>query len=216
MTMNHRTTKVAILAGLSSIVVAIVSVQFAAEHNEQSVDARDPASQLAAVRDTPSGREIATGVIDQTTLRRRAVFPSVRGGTFEVHHGLLLPKFNSRGADRQSSGKSRWTCAILTGHGYSTASCDNSPFSDSTLLFTESWSGGAEPTARTEFQVSGLASPRVARINAIDANGRTRSVHLENGAFFVELSQAELAAGVTLSTLRVYDASGTLVEVIDL
>jgi hypothetical protein len=106
-------------------------------------------------------------------------------------------------------------CVVEIGPRYSGVACGH-PFANSELFFLEGTEGG--PTAGTETAriISGLCSPRVARIEAVDSSGALEQGQVNGaGAFFVELPATALAKGLRFESLRAYDRNGALIEQAD-
>lgn len=150
-----------------------------------------PASASAATVDSPSS-------IVRERRHLRATFRSRRGDAFRV--------FAAEAADTGD------TCVVSVGRGFGARACTARPFERSRALFVESASGGPAGPQRTDFEVSGLLAPDVARATVVDTGGHAWPVQLQGGAFFFELPRAQLARGVDALQLRLYDEAGVLLE----
>jgi hypothetical protein len=86
------------------------------------------------------------------------------------------------------------TCAVVNGTDFVAVTCRRNPFTYSDLLFLTTGAGGPAKDDRTEVQVAGLASSRVARVEAVDSMGATHKAQLDGGEFFFEFSREAIAA----------------------
>jgi hypothetical protein len=161
-------------------------------------------------------RGIAVGVVDQRTLKRHAEFVS-RAGPVRVYSALALAGSLMAGdATTNGAHQTPKTCAVVNGADYLAVTCRRNPFTDSNLLFLISGAGGPAKRERTEVQVAGIASSRVARVEAVDSQGAVHAVQLDGGAFFFEFSREAISNSVQIVTLKAYGPRGEAVELVSL
>jgi hypothetical protein len=151
-------------------------------------------------------------VIAPSSVTPHGSFTSLRGERHYIFEGSLRsgelhPAFDHDPVPPR--------CVVEVGPRYSGVACGH-PFANSDLFFLEGTEGG--PTAGTETarSISGLCSPRVARIEAVDSSGAITQGQVNGaGAFFVELPATALAKGLRFEALRAYDRTGALIEQAD-
>jgi hypothetical protein len=159
-------------------------------------------SDLAAVRNPPlpgPARDewFARIQIDRSTLQKRDDFTTPDGVRFTVFQGR--------------TGDGAKVCVASAGRGALGGACDTPGFTSSPVLWVEGGSAGPGGIPVTDWELSGLAAPNVARLELVDSRENRRPVHLGKGnAFFVGLSHGELKQGVKAVLLDVYDADGRL------
>ena len=151
-------------------------------------------------------------VIVPSSVTPHGTFTSLRGERHYIFEGSLRsgelhPAFDHDPVPPR--------CVVEVGPNYSGVACGH-PFANSDLFFLEGTEGGPTPGTETVRMISGLCSPRVARIEAVDSSGATEQGQVNGaGAFFVELPATALAKGLRFEALRAYDRSGALIEQAD-
>jgi hypothetical protein len=151
-------------------------------------------------------------VIVPSSVTPHGSFTSLRGERHYIFEGSLRSDELHPTFDRDPVPP---RCVVEVGPRYSGIACGH-PFANSDLFFLEGTEGG--PTAGTEtvHLISGLCSPRVARIEAVDSSGAIEQGQVNGaGAFFVELPATALAKGLRFEALRAYDRNGALIEQAD-
>jgi hypothetical protein len=163
-----------------------------------------PRGELIASRTGPSPDDaFRRKLLDRSTLQKRDEFVTPDGAHFTIYQG------------RTEDGAK--VCVASAGRGALGSACDAPGFAISPVIWVESGSAGPGGTPVTEWDLSGLAAPSVARLELVDSTGRHRPVHLGRGnAFFVALSHGELKHGVSAVSLDVYSADGSLLASIAL
>jgi hypothetical protein len=184
---------------LAATTVAAVTLTTRANHPTTRVIPERGAS-LAGARTGAApdpDPQFAHKLLDRSTLRRRDEFSTPDGDRFTIYEG--------RTKDRAK------ICVVSAGRGAAGSACDTPGFTESPVLWVEGFSAGPGGAPITEWELSGLAAPDVARLELVDSTGSHRPAHLARGnAFFVALSHGELKHGVSAVSLDVYAADGSL------
>jgi hypothetical protein len=172
-----------------------------------SRDARAPAPREAEPRQALiaaiQGQRQGPRAIDETTVHATGLFRQSTGSTLSVGRAETQDHKNA--------------CVVAAGDESTGIACDPTPFAEAPVQLVESFSAGPGGKPVRKWQVSGLALASVKRIELLDSAGRHRPVQLTPaGAFFFELSRAELAHGITGVSLLVYDAGGGLIKEVPL
>ena len=139
----------------------------------------------------PSGITLPP-VIVPSSVTPHGSFTSLRGERHYIFEGSLRSNELHPTFDRDPVPP---RCVVEVGPRYSGVACGH-PFANSDLFFLEGTEGG--PTAGTETarSISGLCSPRVARIEAVDSSGAITQGQVSGaGAFFIELPATALQTG---------------------
>lgn len=214
MRIHHRGVVSAVIVGLTLAGGALGVLASVRQPADSVATSNTP--NLQRIATSPGIPGIAEGVVEQATLRSQATFGSP-GRTVRVYRGLALAGSpmaeGPGGADARLGRKS---CAVVSGPGFTAATCRHDLFSDSNLLFMELGAGGPAKSDRTALRIAGLASPRVATIQAVDSTGATRTAQVKDGAFLVELPPDAVAAGIEISSIAAFSASGDLLESVNL
>jgi hypothetical protein len=151
---------------------------------------------------TPEDR-LARGLLDRSSLKKRADFVTPDGDRFTISEGRTLD-----GAK---------TCVISAGRGGAGSACDANALTSSPVLWVESFSAGPEGKDVTNWELSGLAGRQVDRLLLVDSAGHRHAVHLDkSNAFFFAFSRGELKRGLSANSLEVYDGTGKLIDQIAL
>ena len=154
---------------------------------------------IAAVQ----GQHQGPHAIDETTVRGRGLFREVDGDALTVGQGETQDHKN--------------TCVVAAGKDSTGIACDPAPFADAPVQLVETFTAGPGGNPYRKWQVTGLALPVVKRIELLDSAARHRSVELSaGGAFFFELTRADLVHGVTAVSLLVYGGDGSLMKEVPL
>jgi hypothetical protein len=196
--------------------IAVATVVFE-RSSHQRVQARVNAPSLptglaGAMRgrsvSVPAGVELPP-VIVPSSVTPHGSFASLRGERYYIFEGS--PRSGALGAAfTRGSVPSR--CVTAIGPRFSAVACGH-PLVNSDLFFFEGSEGGSAAGPQSEHYISGLRSPRVARIEMLDSSGAIEQAQINSsGAFFVELPAAALAKGIRFETLRAYDRNGVLIE----
>jgi hypothetical protein len=214
--------RASILAAAGVAVAITTAFTYLAATHHRSGAARASASpapsHLASARSSEALRSLPEGlsippVMVPSTVTSHGSFASTRGARFYVFDGLLRP-----GALGTSSagGSASLRCVTAVGSDFSGVGCGRDPLRNSNVFFFEGSEGGPTSETQTEHYISGLISPRVARVEAVDSAGGVEQAQVNRfGAFFVELPTTALETGVRFETLRVYDANGELIQQAD-
>jgi hypothetical protein len=184
-------------------VVALVAIGIARpwSHDVRSETAR-PAPAASGLIASLAGQRGPHGV-DQSTVHTWGAFHKSDGKTVAVAQALTNDHENK--------------CVVTSGGGLASVGCDPAPFADVPVQLLESFAAGPGGKPFHEWQVTGLALPSVARIELVDSAGRRHPVELTaGGAFFFELSRADLVRGVTAVSLLAYGADGALIKEVGL
>ena len=137
--------------------------------------------------------------LDPGATRRVAVFGLHDGRAFEV---LVSKRI---GVDEQ--------CVVGRIGGGSVTSCAKNLFEKYPVAAVSSLSAGPGGTPLRDYELFGLVSAPVERLEVVDSRGTTTTARVtKNGAFFFELHPRELASGVRAREILAYDASGALVS----
>lgn len=206
---------------------AVATVLFARSSDQPGrpfVQARVKPSSPAALAGVKRGRNLRgrslslppgitlPPVIVPSSVTPHGSFTSLHGGKHYIFEGSLRSGELHPSFDRDPVPP---RCVVEIGPRYSGVACGH-PFANSDLFFLEGTEGG--PTAGTETarSISGLCSPRVARIEAVDSSGAITQGQVSGaGAFFVELPATALAKGLRFEALRAYDRNDALIEQAD-
>lgn len=206
---------------------AVAGMLFARSSDQRGrpfVQAHSKPTSLAALAHVKRGRNLRgrnlslpqgitlPPVIVPSSVTPHGSFTSLRGERHYIFEGGLRSNELHPTFDRDPVPP---RCVVEVGPRYSGVACGH-PFTNSDLFFLEGTEGG--PTAGTETvrSISGLCSPRVARIEAVDSSGAIEQGQVNRaGAFFVELPATALAKGLRFEALRAYDRNGALIEQAD-
>ena len=201
--MTRRHLIVALLIA-GAVVSALTLTRSAHRRTARTIAGR--AADLAGERSRASSepdRDFGRKLLDRSTLRRRDEFAAPDGERFTISEG------------RTKDGAK--VCVVSAGPGAAGSACDTPGFTKSPVLWVEGFSAGPGGTPISEWELSGLAAPSVARLELVDSTGAQRPVHLGRGnAFFVALSREELKRGVTATALKVYAGDGSLLTSVGL
>jgi hypothetical protein len=151
-------------------------------------------------------------VIERSSVTPHGTFTSLRGERHYIFEGSLRSRELHPAFDHDPVPP---RCVVEVGPRYAGVACGH-PFANSDLFFLEGTEGG--PTAGTETarSISGLCSPQVARVEAVDSSGAITQGQVSGaGAFFIELPATALAKGLRFEALRAYDRNGALIEQAD-
>ena len=172
-------------------------------------------SRPVAASQRPAAELPAQAALIASTRRSIGTFKTKKGDQVELIAGDLAPDFEllTKVLDDARVTKEQ-TCVLDKGNGYAGLACAAKPlFTRSLVLYSTTAAGGPETTDYTEYYISGLVHPKVSRIEAVTSAGGSVAADLnDKGAFFLELGREQLAQGVTVTNLRLYGASGALVE----
>jgi hypothetical protein len=147
-------------------------------------------------------------LLKPATKMRRGVFTTDSGTTLEVFEGERSRLFDGGGPVATTVRR----CVSAVSAGFNAMACSPVPlFADSDVLFVESWSGGPVTSDRSDYMLAGIASPRVARIEAVTSDDAVVAGRLsKDRAFVVELPDEDVRGGVMLTTLNVHGDDGLL------
>jgi hypothetical protein len=205
---------------ISAAGATAVITRFSDQRARPLMQARAKPSPLpAALARAKHGRSLSlpAGItlppdIEPSSVTPHGAFTSLRGERYHIFEGSLRSGTLRPPFDRDSV---PLRCVIDIGPRYSGAACGH-PLVNSDIFFSEGTEGGPAVGTETVHYISGLRSPRVARIEALDSSGAIEQAQLNgSGAFFVELPAAALAKGLRFEALRAYDRNGVLIEQAD-
>jgi hypothetical protein len=205
---------VAALAVLSA--VAFAASRETDEQRRAGAVAENAIARSASSNVSQVGHEPAPSGFDPTTIEQRGSFRSSTGDVLQVFDGDLLSTDPLADVIPKDDNRPR-RCVRTVDREYASTVCDAKPlFQSSNLLFGQTASGGPDPRERTEYFISGLASARVGRIDAVTTEGVISVQVSKKLGFFFELTRDQLARGVTVTLLEVYGKNGSLIESISL
>ena len=196
---------------ISTAVATVVFERSSHQRVQARVKAPPRPTALARSVSVPAGVELPP-VIVPSSVTPHGSFASLRGERYYIFEGS--PRSGALGAaSTRASVPPR--CVTAIGPRFSAVACGH-PLANSDLFFFEGSEGGSAAGAQSEHYISGLRSPRVARIEAVDSSGAIEQAQINgSGAFFVELPAAALEKGLRFQTLRAYDRHGVLIEQAD-
>lgn len=156
---------------------------------------------------------VGGSAVDPETLRHHATFQT-RGRNFHIFSGLVRrdSPMNQSGVPKGG----RKLCAVVDGTGFSATTCRYAPFAEADVLLMELAAGGPADANRTEVQIAGLVSRRVARVEVVSSHGDRRAAQVQGGAFLYELPAEDVAAGIDLTSVVAFANDGRLLERVDL
>jgi hypothetical protein len=212
MTMRRVVLLTVVLAALAAAVGAGVASSRA---DDPRAAVPTPNRQSAAASQTPAPELPAHAALIASTRQSVGTFKTKKGDQVELIAGDLAPDFDLLTTVLEDAKvTTQQACVLDRGNGYAGLSCAAKPlFKRSLVLYSTTAAGGPATTEYTEYYISGLVHPKVARIEAVTSAGGTVAADLSGkGAFFLELGREQLAQGVIVTNLRLYGANGALLE----
>lgn len=213
---ESRTVKLLALTGAAgALALASVLALQATRGPSSEATGRVGSGAMAANVTTMSD---ATDGLEPGSIELRGTFRNARGRELDVLDGDASPTSQAAAGPFAETDKKPQRCVRTVGEGYASTVCGFAPlFQSSDVLFGESASGGPAPSDRTEYFISGIASARVGRIDAITSDGVALAAKISQAnGFFVELTPDQLARGVTVVRLDVYGQNGARIQTIQM